>query len=170
VRKKVTKSLRVLKGSSGFNLAEVIVALGVLSGVFIVVATLFAQLLQNSQKDANSAGAALIAQKVMTERLQRIYANLDPALTKDQFFAQDTPDLEGEVVLNKTVFKYRISHRLVLASGGGALGGPPANENRLKKLNVVVWWGNEEDEVRLGAGRQQLEATRLINENSDFDS
>lgn len=154
---------------SGFNLAETIVALGVLSVVFIVVATLFTQLLRNSQKDSDLTAGALVAEKVMTERLQRIFANLDPVITKEQFFSQNTPDLDGQVKLNNTVFEYRIAHRLVVTSSGDPLGGPSGNENRLKKLNITVWWGNEEDETRFGSGRQQIEASRLVNENSDFE-
>ena len=154
----------------GFNLAEIIVALGILSGIFLVVAALFTQLLRGTKKEADLAAGALVAQKVMTQRLQSIYAGLDPVLTKDQFFSQDTPDLEGTVTLNKSVYRYRMTHSLIEDSSGDPFGGPAANENRLKKIDIIVWWGESEGAVRAGAGKQQIEATRLVNENSDFDS
>ena len=155
---------------SGFNLVEVIVALGIISSVFVIVATLFVQLLRSSQKDADSASAALVAEKVVTERLQQIYGDVDASLTKEQFFSQNTPDLEGQVVLNHSTYHYRISHLLVVDNAGNPVGGTVGNQNRLKKLNIVVWWGDNENEVRFGSGGQQIEATRLVNENTDFDS
>lgn len=165
-------SMRVSGQRWAFSLAEVIVALGVASGAFLVVAALFTQLLRGNQKEADLAAGALIARAVMTERLQKIFAGLEPGLTKEEFFAQNAPPLaplEGTVTLNRSVFTYRITHQTVSTSGSDPLGGPADRNNRLKKLNVVVWWwADEENATRSGYGDLRVEATRLVNENASF--
>lgn len=161
------------KRSWAFSIAEVIVALGVFSGVFLVVVALFTQLMRSHQKEADLTAGTLLAEAVLTERLQKIFANLEPGLTKEQFFSEGSPPLsplEGTVLLNKAVFTYRISHSTITAAGGGEIGGPPARNNRLKKLDVVVWWwGEQATDARGGYGYLRTEATRLVNENASFE-
>jgi len=158
-------------GSGGFSLAETIIAMGVIAGVFLVVAALFTQLLRGTQKEADVTAGTLLTQKVMTDRLQRIYANLDPVFpSKDQFFSTDAPALEGTVILNKTTYSYRITHQTIdNVDTGEPLGGDPSNQNRVKKLDALVWWGEEPEAVRSGTGLQRMRATRLINENFSFE-
>lgn len=146
-------------------------ALGVVSGAFLVVAALFTQLLHGNQKEADLSAGTLVAKSAMTERLQKIFSGVEPGLTKEQFFAGNSPPLpplEGEVSLNKTVFHYRITHQTVTTSGSDPLGGPSGRNNRLKKLNAVVWWAGDESAARSGYGKLRTEATRLVNENASF--
>lgn len=169
-RKDVTMPPCSVGKSKGFSLAETVIAIGVVSGIFLVVAALFTQLFRSSQEDEDRVAAALIAQNVMTEKLQTIFANLEPGLTKEQFFSQDTPNFAGTVTLNKSVFHYRITHQTLTTASGNPLGGPASKNNRLKKMNALVWWGvSNPEEARMGSGQMKIEAIKLINENSDYD-
>jgi hypothetical protein len=149
------------------------VALGILAGLLLVVTALLITLLKGTQKASDETAGTILAEQVMLERLSLIFADLDPALTKQQFFDSDSPPqppLEGTVRLNQAIYTYRINYRTISDPGGFPVGGDATTENRIKKVDTVVWWWNENpDDARAGYGQLRTEITRLINEKTDFD-
>jgi hypothetical protein len=147
-----------------------IVAMGILAGVFLVVVALLTSLLRGTQKEADRTAGNILAERVMTERLQEIFAD---ETEKINFFDTESPPeepLEGTVALNNSVFTYRITHTTLTDPGGNLIGGDAASSNRVKKLDTVVWWWSEDpNEARAGYGYLRTEATRLVNERTNFD-
>jgi len=156
-----------------FSLAEIMIALGMLAGLTLVVFALFLQLVRGAEKQENLAAGAVLAQEVLTERLQTIFDNAEPGLSKEDFFSQDSPPLaplEGTVALGTTTFTYRINHKTLSDSSGTPIGGDPVNNNRLKRVDITVWWWNDDpNESRFGQGFLRTEASRFINEKTDFN-
>lgn len=50
------------------------------------------------------------------------------------------------------------------------MGGDPIEKNRLKKLDISVWWWvGDTGQAQSGVGRLTAQSTRIINEKTKFD-
>ena len=160
------------KRSWGFGLAETIIALGILAVVFLIAAALLTSLLRGTQKESDLTAGTILAEQVLTTRVQAIFAGVDPDLTKEQLFASESPPsvpIQGTVRLNQSVYTYEITYASVTSPSGVAIGSSGPG-NRLKKLDIVVWWWNERPEdTRAGYGFLRAETSRLVGETG-FDS
>ncbi len=72
----------------GFNLAELVVALGLLSTLIVVVIGIFTGVLRGGQKSADHTSASVLADTVVLQRVQRIYDGLDPEREHSIFHAR----------------------------------------------------------------------------------
>ena len=137
------------------------------------VFALIVQLLKGSEKQSHLSAGTILAEEILTERLERIFANLEPGMTKEDFFALNSPPADpllGTKVLGNTTYNYRIEHQTLVTGAGSLLGGDPAQRNRLKKIDISVWWWvNDDTQSRSGMGRLKAESSRFINEKTRFD-
>ncbi len=138
----------------------------------LVVFALFLQLIRGTEKQSNLAAGNVLAEEAMTERLQIIYNDAEPGLTKLDFFNSDSPPntpLSGTVALGTTVFTYEMNYKTVTDTGGSLVGGPAANTNRLKRVDITVWWWTDDpNTARHGSGFLRTHSTRFVNEKLDF--
>lgn len=139
----------------------------------LAVVALLLQLIRGTEKQSNLAAGSVLAEEVMTERLQVIFDNAEPGLSKNDFFDNNSPPdspLEGTVALGQTTFTYRMNYQTVNNTGGNPVGGSAANTNRLKRVDITVWWWTDDpDNPRAGQGYLRTSATRFVNEKLDFN-
>lgn len=170
LNEKISRSKRF---GRGFSVAELVVCLGLLAIMSLAIVALILQLLRGSDKESHLAAGNVLAEQIMTERLQAIFSDSVPGLTKDQFFDTDSPPaapLEGIVVLGTTEFTYQMSYQTIFNTGGVPVGGDVADTNRLKRVDIKVWWWTDDpDNPRAGHGYLRTTATRFVNEKMDFD-
>lgn len=142
-------------------------ALGMVAACVLLVAATMTTLLRGSEKSVDRSTGAVLADAVITETLAAIYSN---PTDKANFFAGTTP-YSGTVILAGTTYTWELTHQTITrtaVAGGGDLGdGVP--ENRVKKVNCVVWWWTADpDQQRDGYGYLRTEVSRLVNENDDL--
>ncbi len=156
--------------STGFSLLELLVALGLATiATILVVATILKVVIPSQKATDLSAGYAM-AQSVMQEE---IYAVLDGTgvITKAAFLNNDSPPaapISGARIVNDTNFDYRIYHQTLQDTVAAApLGG--SLENRVKKVDIVVWWWNQNPgDVRQDYGTLKVEASQLFIYKPEF--
>jgi type II secretory pathway pseudopilin PulG len=150
----------------GFSLAEVILSLGILAMAFVALMNLTGSAVKVSSKSENLAVATDLAEKEMTSALQKVLAD-EPPGSSEEFWENDwteQPWREGTVKVNRMEFSYAIHAKTLQDTEGGELGESTPN-NRVKKVDISVWWMTEEPgEGRTGYGELSVEATRLLNE------
>lgn len=159
-----------MEESGGFSLIELLVALGLATiATVLVVATILKVVIPSQKATDLSAGHAM-AQAVMQEEIYAVLDGTGP-ISKATFLNNDSPPLApltGTRTVNDTQFEYRIYHQTVqdvvaATPVGGSI------ENRLKKVDVVVWWWNQNPgDVRQGYGKLRTEASQLFIYKPDF--
>lgn len=163
------KTKRVL----GFSLAELMVALGMIAAMSLVVFALFLQLVKGAEKQTHLAAGVVLAEELMTERLQVIFNDAEPGLTKDDFFSTDSPPnapLQGTMALGTTTYTYEMNYETVTNTFGDEVGGDPAANNRLKRVDITIWWWTgDPEEARQGYGLLRAGSSRFVNEQMDFN-
>lgn len=148
----------------GFTLAELLLAIGLLVILLITVALMTILGLRSNQKSLNHDQALQVAEKQLERVLET--ARLDqPPGTRAGFWGSDSPltPYERDVTrLGNTDYTYAIYTQTVQdLTTGSALGGA---DNRVKKVDVVVWWYDSDQSSRQGYGRLSVRASRLTNE------
>ncbi len=139
------------------------VSVGILATSLVLVVGIFMTVTQASQKSLDLTAGTIVAESILSRELYGIMGDDD---SRHTFFARDyqnDPFVRGTERLNQTVFTYLI---YATSAMDGEVG------NRVKKVDAVVWWWNEEgapsSEGRAGYGFLRSEVTRLVNENSRF--
>lgn len=149
--------------SRGFSLPEVILALGLLAVAILSLLAVSVSTLRSDSKALETAAGRLIADQVMKRLLDQMAE--DPAV-RESFLSGDfqlQPWDQGTLTHDNTVFSYTILARTV-RDGAGDPVGKEAPGNRLKKVDIKVWWTDEANRTRQGYGRLQVETTQLISE------
>lgn len=157
----------------GFSLIELMVSVGIMATTLLLVLGIFTNVMRASRKAVDLTAGTIVAESVLTKELYRVMADEG---AKARFFDEannyDTNELvAGTEHLNDAVFTYRVYASNV------SLGSTMATGNRVKKLDVVVWWWNSDEkgedttihsQTREGFGFLRTEMTRLVNENSKY--
>ncbi len=142
---------------------ELLVSIGILATSLVMVVGVFLTVTRASQKSLDLTAGTVVAQSVLSRELYGIMSN---EVSRRTFFDRDyqtDPLLRGTERLNQTAFTYLLYANTVMNGDVG---------NRVKKVDVVVWWWNEEAASvpgsTAGYGFLRSEVTRLVNENSRF--
>ncbi len=142
---------------------ELLVSIGILATALLMVVGVFLTVTRASQKSLDLTAGTLVAQSVLS---REIYGIMRDENSRRLFFQRDyqaDPLVRGTERLNQTVFTYLLYANTVMGAEVG---------NRVKKVDAVVWWWNEEATsvpgARAGYGTLRSEVTRLVNENSRY--
>jgi len=142
---------------------ELLVAIGILATCLVMVVGVFLTVTRASQKSLDLTAGTIVAQSILSRELYGIMSN---QASRKTFFDQDyqtEPLVRGTERLNQTAFTYLLYANTVLNGDTG---------NRVKKVDAVVWWCDEEAAsapgTKAGYGFLRSEVTRLVNENSRY--
>lgn len=151
-----------------FSLAEVLLSVGILAMALVALFNLAGSALKNSSRTENLSVAGDVAEQQLS---RAIYGALndDPSGARQEFWDSnfvDNPWRQGSSQVNSMDFHYLIYAQTVNdALSGKPLGTSNAKSNRIKKVDIVVWWMHSApDGGRQGYGRLRTGASRLVNE------
>lgn len=136
---------RVGRPESAFTLAEMLLAMGLLTLMFLTVAMLFAQLLKHSAKSSNLAVGTVYAERVMEQALAIGVDALPP-----RFGASEGIYSVDEA--SQTQFFYRVEVGRVLTATV-----VPSYVIRVP----VWWWSTAPNQARQGSGKQSVTLQRF---------
>ncbi len=137
-------------------------AVGLVTVLILSLAALITSTLRSNQKASMLAPAAEVAETLMTQEMYGVENDL-PAGSHSAFWDTDGIWKDSTVVgvfqSGGVDYEYRMQRRLV-----AGLGGPPPN--RVKKVDLSVWWLNTRNNGgdRQGSGKLELHVSRLVNE------
>lgn len=152
--RRLSVTLPLVKGrQQGFTVAEIVVALGLISLVALAVIGVFSRLMGSTSKSADQAAADLLAQAVL-DRAARTgppeWGGLQSGVTLR------TADSSSD-----TEFLYRVDTRLL-----------PGSDHPLGSLYsvtvLVSWSGSLDKQDELGRGKLWLERSRLTYVEADL--
>lgn len=151
---------------TGFTLAEVLVSLLILSVAILALMALILSTLRAGQKSSDRPVGLLAADSALDYWLSEVKVNYpnEPAATFwNTTNSVSTPWRSGKVNINNTEFIYSLyAENIDLQPSTGktlTIAGVP---NRLKKVDVVVWWW---DGQRQGYGQLRCSKSKVVNEN-----
>lgn len=163
---------RFQRRREAFSLPELIVALAVLAITLLALVALAASSLGYSEKSNSLASGAAVAETQL-ERVIQLARGDNPPGEKARFWdneypAGGTPYLESSVKVGNTEYKFKV-HTTTLRSSTTNLemGGDPLLQNRMKKVDITVFWWTEEPGAKAGYGKLSTSASRIVNENPD---
>lgn len=150
----------VRRGERGLSLAEIVVALGLVTVLVLVLAALSFSALGSGQKSDDLGMAVQVAQQQL--RKAAAQAKSDPSFWGMDYLA--APWTTGSVKVGNTHFEFEVfAQTLMDPSTGQPVGGNPVNANRVKKVDIVVSWEN--DRHQAGRGKQSTRASCLVTES-----
>lgn len=144
-------------------MAICVVVLAILSVSALSISTL-----RSNQKSSDRPVGQVMAERILTEELYKVQDDNPPG-TKNNFWQNDfssIPFRTGKLTSNHTEFTYSIyAVTLVDVTKSQPVGVTVTQpKNRLKKVDVVVWWWDSSQASRAGYGKLVAQATRLFNE------
>ncbi len=152
---------------SGFSLAELILSLGFVALAILSVLGLSLGVMRTDHKALERAAGTLVAEQIV-ERLRAQLLADEPAGFREHFLHEEhngTPWDEGSIKNGKTIFYYSVRAISVVDTDGNKVGAS-SDGNRLKKVDVHVWWAGEDTQTRQGSGQLEVRVTQLISEAS----
>lgn len=158
------------RGQGGLSLAEVLVAIVILSMVLLSLLAVLGSSLKSDRKAFLMAGAANLADSELDRLLQSVKAD-QPAGTREQFWESDHPSSgeplrSGVATVSHTEYSFAIFCQTVLDTSGAPLGNP---DHRLKQVDIIVRW-HQSTTLKLGEGETSYHQRRLFSEvNVDRD-
>lgn len=154
----------------GFSLLEVVVSVGILAVGILTIIALFTQLLRASQKSSDSSLGVLAAESVLNKTISDILNDTGVVSRTDFWNGNSPPDspIEGSLKAGQTLMTYRITYQTLVDTAGDELG-DDLPENRVKKVDIILWWGTDDpSETRVGYGQLSTSASRIINEQDEI--
>lgn len=157
-----------------FTLPEIVIAIAILGLVMLTLLSLSATSVRSMEKSSTTAIGHSVAEAQLERVIQDIRADR-PAGDKDRFWDgefpyPDTPFFTSTdpIVVGANKFHYKVFAETVINENTGSpVGGDLLKENRLKKVDVVVWWWSDESGVRQGYGNMKTNVSRMVNETPD---
>lgn len=133
----------------GFSLMELMVSVGIMSVTLLLVLAVFTGSMKASQKTTDLTAGVIVAETVLTKDVYNIMNQVDKEADKS---AKEHLENGGVVAsgiknLNNTTFVWELNSTKVSNSDSGASASGTAIDNKLMKLDVVVWWGKSGAEV-----------------------
>lgn len=149
---------------SGLSLAELMVAVGFFAVAILAILGLTVSVLRTDSKSSESAAGALMADRLLQRTIARVKGD---ATARANFWNNEhlTPPWEQGVARSTSGndFNYVIYATTVVGVGGSPVGSL-APDNRLKKVDVLVWWFNANPTDRAGYGKLNTRVTQLVSE------
>lgn len=158
-------------GRDGLSLAEVLIAIVILSMVLLSLIAVLGSSLKADRKAFWMTGAANLADSELDRLLQSVRTD-QPAGTREQFWDSDHPRSgeplrSGVVTVSHTEYSFAIYSQTVLDTSGVPVGDP---DHRLKQVDIVVRW-HQSTTLKLGQGETTYHQRRLFSEvNVDRES
>ena len=153
------------RDSSGLSLAEMMVALGLISVAILAVLALSISIARVNREGTDRAIGGVVARQLVERLIDGLRADI-PAGSAADFWDNEhsaAPFETGFFRTNNTDFEYKIFASSVLDASGDSIGGTTVG-NRLKKVDVFVYWWDSETEERQGYGKLEIQNTRLVSE------
>lgn len=148
-----------------FSLAELLVALGLISVAILGLLALSIALAKGNQEGIDKTIGAEVAAQLTDRLVAQLRADAPPGV-RNSFWLKDdmiTPWDSGTLQNNGTTYNYKIYAENVRDTSGNSIGGTTAG-NRLKKVDVHVWWWDSETKAHQGYGELKVLSTRLVSE------
>lgn len=140
----------------GLTLAEIVVALGVLTALSLVVVAIFTRLLVSSTKNSDQTTANLLARSILDRAVRQ--GPPDWGTGGDFSTAGGTATLSTNDTTSKTGFVYQVTPVRLTTPDSFGFG-------ELYEVTVIVsWWTDSADKnaSREGYGRTSVEVTRTV--------
>ncbi len=155
---------RFRSGRGGLSLAEVLVAIVILSVVLLSLIAVLGSSLKSDRKAFLMSGAANLADSELDRLLQSVKSD-QPAGTRAQFWDSDHPSSgeplrSGQVTVSHIQYSFAIYCQTVLDTSGTPVGDP---NHRLKQVDIVVDWYRSTT-AKLGQGETTYRQRRLFSE------
>lgn len=145
----------------GFSLVELVLSIGVLTLTILTLAGFMTVTVRNREKAEVLSEASNEMERLLERTMTGVRSDT-PAGTRDSFMTQDaeTPWRAGSFKSGRTEYEYALRVQSV-----GGVGSEDLN-NRLKRLEVELFWGSSQESggARQGYGMYRLVATRLVRE------
>jgi Tfp pilus assembly protein PilV len=155
----------VLKTSRiGFTLAEVLLAGFLIAIITLALIGLALSLLRGTQKASDTSVAQVAAEEI----LSRLIYDVQPGgVANTSFWGNPTFSRPGSYRMNRTDFSYQIDATSVGDTSGAAVGSG-ATHNRLKQVQLNVYWWDSDQQVsgRQGYGKLDYHVVRLVAEGA----
>lgn len=151
--------------SHAFSLAELLVALALIAVAILSVLALSIAVARGNREGVDKTVGTVVASQVLERLVDQLRAD-EPVGFKAAFWGGEftsNPFNTGILTNNKTEYKYEIFARTVTDSSGASLGGSTP-DNRLKKVDVTVYWWDSDSETHQGYGDLKVTVSRLISE------
>jgi prepilin-type N-terminal cleavage/methylation domain-containing protein len=149
----------------GFSLAELLVALTLFAVAILAVIALSLSVARGNQEGFDTSVGSVVTVQLVDSLIDQLRVD-EPAGVYDDFWDNDystTPFSSGSVVNNGTEFDFTILAKTVVDSSGTEIGSA-VNGNRLKKVDIAVYWWKSDTQVRQGYGELRVVNSRLISE------
>ena len=140
----------------GFSLAEILLALGLITIVVLTLLALSLQSLKTNQKINDTTAGQLVAEQV----LERIAYQAESSNTAAVWPINNplAPYSADQVTVGDSVFNVTVYATDVTDSSGLMIA-----PKRLKELDATVIWQNDQ-QGKAGQGNLRIQATRLVHE------
>lgn len=148
---------RGIREQRGFNMIELMLALTLVAIASLTLVALSFTAVSARQKAENISDAMLVAEEQLTLAVRNIEAM--PQANHSAFWDAPltAPFAEGTIQIGESEYNFR-----VLAND---INTGTAAPNRLRKLDITVWWWSENPgEGRVGSGQLTYSASRLVRE------
>ena len=150
----------------GFSLAELIIALGLFAVAILSILGLSILIGKASQEADDRTIGSVVASSLADRLIDQLRSDAPPGTRAsfwDNEFGSANPWEEGTLNNDGTEYQYRILASSVTDSSGDPVGGTTPN-NRLKKVDISVWWWGDENQQHQGYGTLKVISTRLVSE------
>lgn len=151
-----------------FSLAEVLLAMGTIVLMILTILALVLALNRGSRKSIDSSAAQFAVDQILNllvESAQRDNGALHANFWGVDYAAPGPPFASGSIIANQTEFFYRVDAVTVRDPLNNPLDGTGLPHNRLKLVQVDLWWWNPSaTTTRAGYGKLSTKITRLIRE------
>ena len=141
-------------------MAELVLSLGFITTVVLTVLGLTATIQKTGQESTDRINAAMVAESVVEE----VVAD---AQTNDHDFFWDNDHLvyrAGFVEIEGTEYDWTMSAVTVKDSGADLGSSTGLTNNRLKKVDITVFWWDSQTQKSYGYGKLAFRASRLVSE------
>ena len=145
------------RASGGFNLMELMFSLTLISIAALTLVALCFTAIASREKEEAITDAMLVAEEQLSLAVHTI--ETIPEANHDAFWDASlaAPFSEGTIRIGDTDYNFQVLANDVPT---GTIA-----PNRMRKLDIVVWWWSEKPgETRLGGGQLTYSASRLVRE------
>lgn len=141
------------------------VALGLISVALLAVLALSISVARGNREGVDKTVGNVVATQLIDRLIDQLRADRPPGV-KANFWGSDfigSPFDQGTYTNNETEYQYKIFARTLNDSTGTSIGGVTP-DNRLKKVDIEVFWWDSETQDRQGYGELKVTASRLLSE------
>ena len=141
----------------GFSLAELVFSILILTLIILTMIGLVTSTVRTEEKAKLLGRAGGVLESIIQQTIYQV-DNDSPAGTSTSFWGSSGVWSSGSVVRGEVTYTFEVSTADV--AGFGTPG------NRMKKMDVTLWWWNSESSggARQGYGQMKLQGSRVVTE------